>query len=179
MDYRKYYPVIFITVVVLIAVFLLALTENATWYKLEVQQDQSTLDTIKKIFPEANRYSLDNDIYTIYDNSRSEIGYAFYATGQGFGGKIVILVGLEDKDTIMGINIISHEESEDGWMNNGWGNRITESYFINQFIGLNVYDCELNADNGKINALTGATISSKSVVDIVQKAAIKKIESIR
>jgi electron transport complex protein RnfG len=171
--YRKYYPVIFTTVIVIISVFLLVLADNAKCYKLNVQQDQNKLFYIKEIFPKANFYDLQNDIYTVYNDRKSNIGYAFYETGQGFGGKIVILVGLEDKYTISGIKIISHNEMGD------WDQILNFSAFNTQFIRLNIYDCNLKKNGGTVDGISGATISSNAVVDIVRDATMEMIKSIR
>jgi hypothetical protein len=62
------------------------------------------------ILTEASSYVLKDDIYRIHNNSRYEIGHAFYTEGMGLGEKINILVGLEDKETIRGILWISNYE---------------------------------------------------------------------
>jgi len=47
------------------------------------------------MFPNMTSYTLTNDIYVVNADSKN-IGYAFIATGQGYGGAITILVGLEE-----------------------------------------------------------------------------------
>jgi len=175
---RKFYPIAFITIAVLITVSLLALTESITRAELESHQEQQTLEMLQEIFPEANFYIFDEskEIYTMYDNGRYEIGYAFYAEGRGYGGKMVILVGLKDKETIKGIIVVSHYESWWYW------DRLVESNFFDQFIGLKIEDCALKrygGGGGQVDGITGATVSSKAVVDIVREAALEKVKSIR
>lgn len=165
---------------VLVTTSLLALTDSFTRAKLEAQQEQQTLEMLKGIFPEAGYYVFKDDIYIIYDNGRYEIGYAFFASGTGYGGKMVILVGLEDKETIKGITIISHRETEMIPIGEGIpGPPLDFSPFVGQFIGLKINYCDLKKDGGQVDAITGATYSSKAVVDIVRETALEKVKSIR
>jgi len=109
-QFRIFYPIAFIIMVVAIMFALLVLMERITRAELEAQRYQQTLDMLKEIFPEASSYVLEDDIYTIYDNSRYEIGYAFYAKCRAWGGEINILIGLQDKETIKGIIVVSNYE---------------------------------------------------------------------
>lgn len=173
---KKLYPIVFVIVLAAIMLTLLALVESDTRAKLESYQDQQTLEMIQQIFPEVSYYILEEDICIIYNNVRNEIGYAFYGEGWGYGGKMLILVGLEDKETIKGIIVVSHIE---GWQ---YWNSLAESNYFDQFIGLRIEDCYLKYSydgGGQVDGVTGATVSSMAVVDIVRKAALEKIESIR
>ena len=114
-------------------------------------------------------YDAEDDIYTIKTDGK-KIGYAFIATGQGYGGDIDILVGLEDETTIKSISIISQKETP------GLGTRITESPFIDNFNGLKINDAQLSRDDGKVDAITGSTISSRAVVDAVRTTALEKVK---
>jgi len=124
-----------------------------------------------EIFPNMTEHTLEDDIYMVYSNG-AEIGFAFRAVGKGYGGLIDILVGFENETTIKGVTIVSHLESP------GLGARITESSFRDQFIGVNIADVALKQKGGEIDAVTGATISSRAVVDAIRAAAIEKIKSL-
>ena len=117
------------------------------------------------------RYTFEEDIYIVFAEE-AVVGYAYLASGKGYGGYIDILVGLEDETTLRGISIIRHSESP------GLGAKITENEFRDQFIGLEIDDVELEYDGGQIDAITGATISSKAVADAVRTTAIEKIKEI-
>jgi electron transport complex protein RnfG len=58
------------------------------------------------------------------------------------------------------------------------GGRITENTFTDQFKGLSASEVALRSDDGTIDAITGATISSKAVVDTVREKMIEIIESL-
>ena len=171
---EKFYPILLITLVIVIAVLLLVTIENITRVKLESRQDQETLELLQGIFPEANLYTFDEDteIYTLYNKGRSEIGHAFYGSSRGFRGDIVVLVGLEDKETIKSIIVTSQYEDGSYW-------RILEfSNFFDQFTGLKIEDCFPSYSwlPGGVDAATGATASSKGVVNAVREAALEKVE---
>lgn len=169
--FKKIYPLISVTVVVFIAVILLGLTDTVARPKIEWQKEQKIQRMLFEIFPNMTEHTLEGDIYMIYSNG-AEIGFAFLAVGKGYGGLIDILVGLENETTIKGVTIVSHLESP------GLGARITESVFTDQFVGVNIADVALRQKGGEIDAITGATISSRAVVEAIRAAAMEKIESL-
>ncbi|MFC1846630.1 FMN-binding protein [Chloroflexota bacterium] len=170
---RKFTPVMFLTLIVLVSVTLLIFTEGFTGPVVQKRLQQQVVDQMGDIFPNIVdwEHNEDIDIYTLFaDIERTQkIGYAFLATGAGYGGSISILVGLEDAQTVKGIIILSHIETP------GLGSRITEPSFLNQFIGLNINNVALTQDGGQIDGLTSATISSKAVVNAVKETAMEKI----
>ncbi len=165
------YPVIALTIVVFIAVAVLAGMDSMTREKIEWQREQKILRMLNEIFPDMSRYVLEEDIYVLYSDE-TKLGYAFLATGKGYGGYIDILVGLVNETTVKGISIIAHTETP------GLGNKITKPDFRDRFIGQNITDVALTADDGKIDAITGATISSKAVINAVRTAAMEKVEAL-
>ncbi|MCK4613448.1 MAG: FMN-binding protein, partial [Thermoplasmata archaeon] len=94
-------------------------------------------------------------------------------------GPIEILVALknttlEGDDIILrGISIISHSETP------GLGEKIVEASFLEQFEGIGVNDVRLTKDDGGIDAISGATISSSAVVEAVYDHAKEKARDIR
>ncbi len=74
------------------------------------------------------------------------------------------MVGLEDKETVKGIVIMSHTETP------GIGTRILDPPFISQFEGM-----EIDLIKSNVDTLTGATVSSKAVIDAVSKVAREKV----
>lgn len=169
---KNIYPIVFITLVMIIAVSLLATSESITRAVLESKQDQETLELLQGIFPETSFYTYDEgtEIYTLYNSGRSEIGYAFYGEARGFINDIVVLVGLEDKETIRSIIVTSQRETPSFWK------RLEDNNFFEQFIGLKIEDCYLKRNNGQVDAVTQATYSSRGVVNAVREAALEKIK---
>ncbi len=94
-------------------------------------------------------------------------GHVAKATGQGYADKIELLLGLDGAgDTITGIFILDQKETP------GLGNKILEKGWRAQFLekpttkGLVVVKTNAANDN-EIDAISGATISSRSVTGIV------------
>jgi Na+-translocating ferredoxin:NAD+ oxidoreductase RnfG subunit len=152
----------------------MAITEKVTRAVLESRQDPETLALLQEIFAEADFYTYDagTELYTLYDSSREEIGYAAYGEARGYASNIVVLAGLGDKETIKGILVISQRETQAYWEN------LDRNNFFDQFIGLKVASCFLNSykNTGGVDAASGATYSSRGVVDAVRDAILEKIQ---
>ena len=90
---------------------------------------------------------------------------AYESDGNGFGGEMGVMIGFElIKDTLTGIGITSHKETP------GVGSRVTEDSFTKIFKGKGINAVfKIKADGGEIDALTGATVSSKGVCSALQK----------
>ena len=169
---KEIFPVIFITLVVFVSVALVSGTDSITKDKIAYQIEQKIQGMLVETFPDMNEYTFTDDIYTIYSDD-TLVGYAFLATGKGYGGDIDILVGLEDEQTLKGITIVTQSETP------GLGSKIIESSFVSEFVGANIDDIFLKKDGGQIDAITGASISSEAVVDVVRNTAMEKVKSLK
>jgi len=89
---------------------------------------------------------------------------AFDASANGYHGPISVMVGVNDKGVVDGISIMQHSETP------GLGARTTEPSFTGQFKGLTLDGVNLTASGGKIQAISGASISSGAVVRAVREA---------
>jgi len=167
---NKAYPVVFLAVIVVASVVLLMVVNSITSPIVKNMQVEEIKNTLRSIFPEMSEYELEDEIYIIYQDGE-KAGYAFIASGSGYSGDIDILVGMDNDFVIKDISVLSQIETP------GLGSRITESSFTDQFKGLSATDIALKADGGKIDAVTGATISSRAVVNAVQKKMIEIIDS--
>jgi electron transport complex protein RnfG len=168
---KNAFPIILLTIVVAICVTLLNYVDSLTREKISAQEDEAIKSLLTEMFPGMSRYEFKNEIYTIYSDG-DKLGYAFLAVGKGYGGDISILVGLENETTVKGIEIISQTETP------GLGTRITEPSFTDQFVAININDIALSRNGGKIDAITGSTISSSAVVDAVRDTAMEKVRQL-
>lgn len=106
-------------------------------------------------------------IYLRYGDKGGLSGVAFQIEGSGFQGQISAVISLKpDLETIVGLEILSQEETP------GLGARITEHEFLRQFNGKVVRPKLLIVNNpggeeNKVDAITGATRTSKSVESII------------
>lgn len=159
---------VLLTIVVAVCVSLLTYVDSITRDRIRAQEDEAIRTMLTEMFPEMSRYDFQDDIYTVFSDG-SQLGYAFLAIGKGYGGDINILVGLEDETTVKAIKIVSQEETP------GLGTRITEPFFTDQFVGIDITDIALSRDGGQIDAITSSTISSSAVVEAVRDTALEKV----
>jgi electron transport complex protein RnfG len=92
---------------------------------------------------------------------------AFETFGKGFGGVMGVIVGIDLKtDQIIGVGVTTHSETP------GVGSRAkSDPTFTAQFKGLPIAEpFKVKADGGQIDAVTGATISSRGVCGAVVEA---------
>ena len=114
------------------------------------------------------------DIYKVMDNANKLIGYSLVYEGNGFQGKIRVMIGLsEDMKKLTMYEILEQSETP------GLGTKILEDPFKKQFNGL-VAEPNIAWVKGKapskpneIQTITGATISSKAIVAIINTALEK------
>lgn len=97
-----------------------------------------------------------------------EEGYVVTVTdSEGYGGDIQITVGIAADGTISGISYLSISETA------GLGMKATESSFTEQYVGKQAEKFAVSKDGGDgepIDALSGATITSRAVTGAVNVA---------
>ena len=95
-------------------------------------------------------------------------GYVITTTDKdGFGGNIQITVGIKKDGTINGVSILSISETA------GLGMKATEPSFYNQYVNKKADKFVVSKDGGdgeQIDALSGATITSRAVTGAVNTA---------
>lgn len=93
--------------------------------------------------------------------------FAFEVSSKGFGGDIGVIVGFAmDKDIITGVGITTHKETP------GLGAKIkSEDMFTDQFRNRATKTVfKVKKDNGEIDAISGATVSSRGVCKAIETA---------
>ena len=159
--------------------FLLAFVKNSTEERIEEQillnvkgpavsqvLKSSTNDLIK----DRKEVIINDEKYIVFVGKKDGKTWviAYESFGGGFGGDIGVMVGynLED-DILTGIGITTHKETP------GVGSRVTESIFTNNFTDKPITDIfKIKPDDGIIDGVTGATISSSGVCSAVQKSIV-------
>jgi len=87
-------------------------------------------------------------------------------SSKGYSGDIWIMVGFTMQGHIQNIVVIEHKETP------GLGSKMTDLKFLNQFLGKNPGQVNLKVkkDGGTVDAISGATISSRAFSEAVQLA---------
>ncbi len=148
---------------------------------IKINTEKSTQEAIFKVLPDVVDIEPvahdDIQIFKGFDGEGSLVGYAFVARGSGYQGVIKIMAGIDASfEKLSGINILESVETP------GLGARITEEGFRDQFNGVSVLPAiayvkgKAPENEYEIQAITGATVSSRSVVNILNTtiAAVKE-----
>lgn len=105
------------------------------------------------------------NVKTVY---ASETGYAVEVTPSGFGGTIDMMVGVAKDGSVLGVSVISHSETA-GLGAVAAASTSAGEAFRGQFAG-KTGTLAVTKDGGDINAITGATITSRAVTNAVNEA---------
>lgn len=145
-----------ILITLLISFFALFFVHRVLQPTIDAQETEPVL---QRVLPGADRFRPveENCSWLGYYQNR-KIGMVLKITTQGYGGPIEMMVGIDTLKQITGIEISPRQETP------GLGDRVKEDWFKNQFIGRSADDLVLKSEGGTIDAVTGATISSRAVV---------------
>lgn len=117
------------------------------------------------------------DVYVAKEEGNI-IGYAFPIAGSALWGSVEGFAAVSDDfSELLGIDFVSHSETP------GLGGRISEDWFKEQFRGLNLTDANNGnyivykpAPGGNVDAIAGATLTSKSVSNFMNEDIDKFIK---
>lgn len=173
--------ILVLTLITIMSGGILAGWDLYTKPKIEYHREQALQAAIAEVLPPYAFYEvLETDSGILYiakgGDSTSSVGTAFMAIGSGFQGELRIMVGYDpENDQLTGIKVLEQIETP------GLGTKIVTDpsnktdplWWPAQFKGVSV-EPEIvvikNAkptNNHEIQGITGATISSKAVVNII------------
>ena len=158
-------PTVALFLICLVATTLLAVTNKVT--------AQTEVETRQKVLPAATQFGETQEMkggsgtYAVgKDASGNEVGYVFVTVSKGYGGDVKIMTGVDKNGAVTGISPLELNETA------GLGMKAQNASFLDQFKG-KVKDIAVNknsASGNEIQALTGATITSKAVTAAVNEA---------
>jgi Na+-translocating ferredoxin:NAD+ oxidoreductase subunit G len=155
-----------LALICVVAAGLLAIVNKLTGPKIIAAAQAEEQAALKEVMPLAVKFNAvksdaDKEVlyYKAFDNQKKLVGFVFKASGKGYSSVIETLAGIFPDGRISAIKIISLNETP------GLGMRVTEDKFTNQF---NRQD---SLDLSGVQAITGATISSRAVMNSVMKKA--------
>jgi len=181
-------------IICLAASGLLSVVHRWTYPKIMEQARAEEAQSLKDVFPEATEFEPVRQgqevLYYKALGAGKVLGYAFTASRRGYASEIVTMAGMDAQGVIQKIKILSQNETP------GLGTRIIEvvqketlwdvllkkarlkekpePWFQAQFSGKR-YD----ALEGSVDTITGATITSKAVLDSIVEKAGEVMEMIR
>ena len=155
-----------LTVICIVAAVLLAATNLATKDVIAANAQREAMETLGKLLPDATAFeTLESGISVGKDGAGNVVGYALASATQGFGGEVETTVAARPDGVINGISVGGSNFAETA----GLGARAKEPEFQAQFAGKSA-PVALTKDGGEIEALSGATITSRAVIKGVNQA---------
>lgn len=168
-------PTVTLFVICLVATALLGITNAVTAPEIEKLSKQKEADSRKDVFAAAetfdeNATAISGTAATIvsaYDKNGNVIGYIVKNSATGYGGAVEVMTGVTVDGKVTGITILSHSETP------GLGAKAkTDDDWRAQFVD-KIKDITVSKDqpgDNSIDAITGATITSRAVVTAVNEA---------
>jgi len=179
------FPLLFI---VLAGAIILTVTHTMTREQITENEHAVRLRILDSVMPLSYNNSFYDDVIRIGDSGISDSNYplaVFRARyngnpagivlmpvkAKGYSGNIDLIIGMDFDGKLLGVRTLRHRESK------GLGDQIdhTRSDWIKQFTGLALgntpeTDWAVTVDGGKIDQISGATITSRGVVDAVRRS---------
>jgi electron transport complex protein RnfG len=174
-------PSVSLFIICLITAFCLAFVNNTTKDTIAQRTQKDAEEQRRQVLNEADSFkrlaaqegveysTLIREAYAAYSGDRF-VGYVFSAYPSGYGGEIAVTVGVGSDGSISGVRIGANEETP------GLGSKTAEDFFTDQYTGKNIDDSikvvkvPTSAED-EIQAVSGATISSRAVTSAVTASA--------
>lgn len=167
-------PTLTLFVICLIVAALLALTNNLTKEPIAQQNEKTMMQSMKSVCPDADSFDevkTDNDkasLYKALDKDKNVIGYAVSTSAKGYGGSIGVMTGIANGE-IIAVNVYDTSNETPGL-----GTNTSKDMFTDGFKGDISKEFAVKKDakgeQKSVDAVTGATISSRAVVKAVNEA---------
>ena len=160
-------PAMALFLICLAVALLLSFTNELTKAPIEKQEKLAKENAMQSVCAEAVSFEevLENEAYMGFDSKGNIIGYAIEVTVKGYGGDVKIMVGISEDEEITGVEILSRSETP------GLGANCTNEKFRSMFEKpIPESGFKVNKDGGDIDAITGATITSRAVTNGVNEA---------
>ena len=163
---KKEYIMVMVKMVLMsvIAAVILGGLYIPTQEQLKIYQEEQRQLALVDVLPVADHFEPvksgeETLFYQAFDASNNLVGYCFFHDQSGSQGTITLAGGVDTEYTVTGVKIMTHAETP------GLGAKITEPFFTDQFKGVAVGDLMLSKNDGAIDSITGATVSSQAVID--------------
>lgn len=99
------------------------------------------------------------------------VGYVFVTAASGYGGDVSVMTAVDLQGTILAVEVLSVADETPGL-----GANAAKSEWWAQFAGMSG-ELAVNKDGGEVDALTGATITSRAVTRAIN-TALAQFESL-
>jgi len=160
-----------LTLAALLSGIIIAVVYYFTAPIAEIQRIRMKEQSMKELVPDATSFTpiKDKEEWYMAEKDGQLVAYILLASEKGFDGHVKMFVGVTPDQKVIGYKVLSHKETP------GLGDQAFKPKFANQFTGKGYQQLELVKiqEEGKITAITGATITSRAVTNGVKKALIE------
>jgi electron transport complex protein RnfG len=149
-----------------VTALLLGLVNYITADKIQAITEEKTAAAMAQVL-EAETYTevpytgTDGQITAIFE--ADDLGHVVRLSVSGSQGMIDMVVGVDTNGAVTGVSIVDMSETA------GLGSKAADESFTSQFVGT-TGGLSVNKDGGTIDALTGATVTSRAVTNGVNAA---------
>lgn len=169
-------PTVTLFVICLVVSALLAGTNALTKEPIAENQLKKSQQAMQSVCPDAVSFEgaegLEIEVYKALNESGEVIGCAIPVSSKGYGGDVSVMVGISNENggKVTGVEVLSHSETP------GLGANAANDSFTDGFkqditsSGFSVVKDGTGGADGKIDAITGATITSNAVKSAVNEA---------
>ena len=168
-------PTIKLLVIAAVITILLFLTNNTTEAKIAQNQADANVASRKEVLPDADDFdektvTVDGVEYTYYE-AKNGAGYVFSGSNKGYGGSVVSMVGISSDGKVVGVKVTEASDETPGLGAKAAGTDDFGNTWRGQFVGRTAgEDLQVAKDGGDIDAIAGATITSRAVTHSVDQA---------
>jgi len=173
---KELFKLVFVlTAVSALSGLLLAVTNQYTREPIRLSEQRQLFASLRKVLPPADgdpvSLALTNaagrpvTLYLAFQNGALAGAAIPAASPNGYGGAVEILLGVNTEGAIQNIEILKQNETP------GLGSKIADPAFLAQFLGKPLAGVwTVRKDGGPVDAISGATISSRALCDAVSQA---------
>lgn len=163
-------PTITLCVICLIVALLLSATNLVTHNKIDEMNKKTETSSRELVLPGTKQFEDSKDqTYAIGKIGTDISGYVFTTKTKSYGGDLSVMTGIDKNGEVTGVVILSISDTP------GLGLNAQKETFRNQYKqtapekGFEVVKSAATGD-GQIEAMTGATVTSKAVTNCVNQA---------
>jgi len=160
-----------LTMAALLSGIIIAVVFYFTAPIAEVQRVKMKEQSMKELVPDATSFTPIEGKKEWFKAEKDGqlLAYLILASEKGFDGHVKMFVGVTPDQKVIGFKVLSHKETP------GLGDQAFKPKFADQLTGKSHDQLELVKihEEGKILAVTGATITSRAVTNGVRNALIE------
>lgn len=175
-----------LTIISLVCLLVIVVVHNLTKDKISINKEKAALAVISEVIP----VEYDNDLFqdkiemdvpayinhtntiTVYRaklNNQPVAISLIPVISKGYNGNISLVIAIAYDGSLMGVKIFNHNETA------GFGDQAHQdnSDWLVGFNGVSLATTEekwaIKKDNGEFDQLSGATITSRSIINVIYK----------